>query len=64
MPYVVCSVHVETRSASLLVEPQNQGRRFSLIWPQNRWQRVSRLGPQNRQLRFGELGIKITAAVS
>jgi hypothetical protein len=25
---VVCTVHVETRSASFLVEPQNQGRRF------------------------------------
>jgi hypothetical protein len=25
---VVCTVHVETRSTSFLVEPQNQGRRF------------------------------------
>jgi hypothetical protein len=25
---VVCTVHVETRSASFLVEPQNQGRQF------------------------------------
>jgi hypothetical protein len=45
----VCTVHVETRSADFLVEPQNQGRRFisgldfkplgrfSLIWPENRW---------------------------
>jgi hypothetical protein len=24
----VCTVHMETRSASFLVEPQNQGRRF------------------------------------
>jgi hypothetical protein len=24
----VCTVHVETRSADFLVEPQNQGRRF------------------------------------
>jgi hypothetical protein len=24
----VCTVHVETRSAGFLVEPQNQGRRF------------------------------------
>jgi hypothetical protein len=41
----VCTVHVETRSADFLVEPQNQGRwfvsgltskplgRFSLVWP-------------------------------
>jgi hypothetical protein len=47
--YVVCTVHVETRSASFLVEPQNQGRRFvsglaskslvrfSPVWPQNWW---------------------------
>jgi hypothetical protein len=27
-PCVVCTMHVETRSAGLLVEPQNQGRRF------------------------------------
>jgi hypothetical protein len=45
MPCVVYTVHVETRSAGFLVEPQNQGRRFvsglaskplgrfSLIWP-------------------------------
>jgi hypothetical protein len=25
---VVCTVHMETRSVSFLVEPQNQGRRF------------------------------------
>jgi hypothetical protein len=24
----VCTVHIETRSAGFLVEPQNQGRRF------------------------------------
>jgi hypothetical protein len=24
----ICTVHVETRSTSFLVEPQNQGRRF------------------------------------
>jgi hypothetical protein len=28
MPCVVFTVHVETRSAGFLVEPQNQGRRF------------------------------------
>jgi hypothetical protein len=27
-PCAVCTVHMETRSASFLVEPQNQGRRF------------------------------------
>jgi hypothetical protein len=47
-PCAVCIVHVETRSESFLVEPQNQGRRFvsglaskplgqfSPVWPQNR----------------------------
>jgi hypothetical protein len=27
-PCAVCTVHVETMSASFLVDPQNQGRRF------------------------------------
>jgi hypothetical protein len=27
-PCAVCTVHVETRSAGFLVEPQNQGQRF------------------------------------
>jgi hypothetical protein len=48
-PCAVCTVHVETMSASFLVDPQNQGRRFvsvlaskslgqfSSVWPQNRW---------------------------
>jgi hypothetical protein len=47
--YAVCTMHIETRSVSFLVEPQNQGRwfisglasiplrQFSLVWPQNRW---------------------------
>jgi hypothetical protein len=34
---VLYTVHKETRSAGFLVEPQNQGRRFLLVWPQNRW---------------------------
>jgi hypothetical protein len=69
-------MHVETRSMSFLVEPQNQGRqfmsglaskplrRFSLVWPQNRCRWVSRFGPQNRKLRVGDLGLKITVTVS
>jgi hypothetical protein len=48
-PCVVCTWHVETRSTSFLVEPQNQGLRFVsglaskplgrfyLVWPQNQW---------------------------
>jgi hypothetical protein len=47
-PCAVCTVHVEMRSVSFLVEPQNQGRWFvsglasqprgwfSPGWPQNR----------------------------
>jgi hypothetical protein len=31
----VCTIHEETRSASFLVEPQNQGRQFLVVWPQN-----------------------------
>jgi hypothetical protein len=27
-PCAVCTIHVETRCTGLLVEPQNQGRRF------------------------------------
>jgi hypothetical protein len=49
---VVCTMHMETRSMDILVEPQNHGRR------------VSQFGSQNRQLRFGNLGLKITATVS
>jgi hypothetical protein len=58
--YAICTVHEETRSASFLVEPQNQGRRFvtgltskplgcfSLVWPQNRWRRFLSIWPQNQ----------------
>jgi hypothetical protein len=49
---------------SFLVEPQNQGRWFFLVWPQNRRRRVSRFEPQNWQLWFGDLSLKITAVVS
>jgi hypothetical protein len=54
----VCGLHVETRSVSFLVEPQNQGRRFvsgltskplgrfSPVWPQNFWRRFLPVWPQ------------------
>jgi hypothetical protein len=63
-PCVVCTWHVETRSVSFFVEPQNQGRRFvsglaskplrrvSLVWPQNRWRRFLTVWPQNLLRRF------------
>jgi hypothetical protein len=74
--YAVCTVHMETRRAGFLVEPQHQGQRFlsglaskplgrfPLVWLQNWWLQVSRFGPQNQQLRFGDLGLKITTTVS
>jgi hypothetical protein len=31
----VCTIHVKTRSAGFLVEPQNQGYGLSVVWPQN-----------------------------
>jgi hypothetical protein len=55
----VYTVYVETRSASFLVEPQNQGQRFvsglaskplrqfSLVWPQNWWWQFLLIWPQN-----------------
>jgi hypothetical protein len=52
IPCAVCTVHIETRSVSFLIEPQNQGRR------------VSQFGPQNRQLWFGDLSLKIITTVS
>jgi hypothetical protein len=60
----VCTVHVEPRSAGLLVEPQNQVRRFvsglaskplgrfSSIWLQNRRRRFFPVWPQNQWLGF------------
>jgi hypothetical protein len=63
-PCVVCTVHVETRSAGFFVEPQNQGRRFvscltskSLgwflpVWPPNLQRRFLAVWPQNLLRRF------------
>jgi hypothetical protein len=62
--YVVCTVHVETRSVGFLVEPQNQDLRFVSGLALKPVVRVSRFGPQNRQLWFCDLGLKITAMVS
>jgi hypothetical protein len=63
-PCAVCTWHVETRSATFLVEPQNQGlrfvsglaskplRQFSPVWPQNWWRRFLPVWPQNRWSSF------------
>jgi hypothetical protein len=60
---VVCTIHKEMRSASFLVEPQNQDRRFISGLTSKPLGRISRFGHQNRYLRFGDLGLKITATV-
>jgi hypothetical protein len=60
----ICTMHVQMRSTSFLVEPQNQCRWFVSGLASNPLGRVSQFGPQNWQLRFGDLGIKITATVS
>jgi hypothetical protein len=60
----VCTVHEVTRSASLLVEPQNQGRRFMSGLALKPLGRVFWFRAQNWQLRFGDLGLKITATDS
>jgi hypothetical protein len=40
MLYAVCTMHKKMRSTIFLVQPQNQGRRFLLVWYQNRWLRL------------------------
>jgi hypothetical protein len=66
----VCTVHVETRSAGFLVEPQNQGRRFasglalkplrrfSPVWPRNRWRRFLAVWPQNLLRQFSPVWLQ------
>jgi hypothetical protein len=54
----VCTVHVETRSMSFLVEPQNQGRRFVSGLASKPLRRFSPVWPQNRWLGFPGLGLK------
>jgi hypothetical protein len=64
MLYLICTMHMEMKSAGFLVWPQNQGRRFISGLASKSLGRVFRFGPQNLQLRFSDLGIKITATVS
>jgi hypothetical protein len=52
-------MHVEMRSASFLVEPKNQGRRFVSGLASKLLRRFSPVWPQNRWLGFPILGIKI-----
>jgi hypothetical protein len=50
---VICTVHMETRSTSFLVEPQNQGGGG-----------FPGLGLKTGSCGFSDLGLKITAIVS
>jgi hypothetical protein len=59
MSCAVCTMHVETRSAGFLVEPQNQGPRFSLVWPQNLCDGFPSLG-----LKTGSTGLVIWVSKS
>jgi hypothetical protein len=52
-PCAVCTVHVETRSADFLVEPQNQGRTVS-----------SGLGSKHAATVFSSLASKLVVTVS
>jgi hypothetical protein len=70
-PCVICTMHAETRSASFLVEPQNQSRRFVsglaskplglflLVYSQNRWLRFPGLG-----FKTGSYGLVIWVSKS
>jgi hypothetical protein len=54
----VCTMHMETRSMSFLVEPQNQGRRFVSGLASKPLRRFSPVWPHNRWLGFPGLGLK------
>jgi hypothetical protein len=58
----VCIVHKETRSASFLVWPQNQGRLFISGLTSKTLGWISRFKPQNWQLWFDDF--KITMMIS
>jgi hypothetical protein len=54
----VYTVHVETRSASLLIEPQNQSWQFMIGFASKPLGWFSTVWPQNRWLGFPGLGLK------
>jgi hypothetical protein len=70
---VICTVHVETRSAGFLVGPQNQGRWFVRglaskplgwflpVWPQNHSDGFSRFGIKTEGTSFSVWASKPTA---
>jgi hypothetical protein len=57
----VCTVHVETRNAGFLVEPQNQGRRFGL---KTTWTVSNGLTSKPAAAVFSSLVSKLVATVS
>jgi hypothetical protein len=54
----VCTVHVETRSASFLIEPQNQGQRFVSGLASKPVATVLRLGLKIGTDGFSRFGLK------
>jgi hypothetical protein len=57
-PCAVCTVHVETRSASFLVEPQNQGRWFVSGLPSKPLGRFSLFGLKTSGDSFLQFDLK------
>jgi hypothetical protein len=47
---VMCGLHCARgdEERGFLIQPQNQGRRFSPVWPQNRWRQFLPVWPQNQ----------------
>jgi uncharacterized membrane protein YhiD involved in acid resistance len=60
-PCAVCTMHVEMRSTSFLVEPQNQGRRFGL---KTTWTVFAGLASKLMVTVSSSLASKSTATVS
>jgi hypothetical protein len=63
-PCVICTWHVETRSAGFLIEPQNQGRRFVSCLASTTWTVSSGLTSKPVATVFSSLVSKLVAIVS
>jgi hypothetical protein len=62
-PCVISTMHKETRSASFLVQPENQGQWFLSVLTQNRWLRFLWFGFKTTHMGFLVLASKLTTAV-
>jgi hypothetical protein len=60
-PCAICTVHVETRSTGLLVEPQNQGDGLLVVWLQNHWDSFLQFGHKIDDDGFSQFGLKTGA---